>query len=285
MDLNNLIIEHEIIIRLGFFFSMFSIMALWEIIAPRRQLLIPKLLRWSNNLALVFLNTILLRLLFPAAAAGMAIFVNTQGWGLFNYYDVAFPIAVIISVIIMDAMIYLQHVMVHAIPVLWRLHRVHHADPDFDVTTGARFHPLEIFLSMLIKFAVIILLGPPVLAVIIFEILLNATAMFNHSNVRLNTTLDKYLRLFVVTPDMHRVHHSVEADETNSNFGFSLPWWDRLFGTYRDQPRAGHKNMAIGIHDFNQPKQVTWLHSMLILPFIGKISEYVINSRSFDNDE
>ena len=285
MDLNNLIIEHEIIIRLGFFFSMFSIMALWEIISPRRQLLIPKLLRWANNLALVFLNTILLRLLFPAAAAGMAIFVNTQGWGLFNYYDVSFPVAVIACVIIMDAMIYLQHVMVHAIPVLWRLHRVHHADPDFDVTTGARFHPIEIILSMLIKFAVIILLGPPVLAVIIFEILLNATAMFNHSNVHLNTTFDKYLRLFVVTPDMHRVHHSVEADETNSNFGFSLPWWDRLFGTYRDQPRAGHKNMAIGIHDFNQPKQVTWLHSMLILPFIGKISEYVINSRSFDNDE
>ena len=285
MDITSLIVENEIIIRLGFFFSVFFIMAIWEIIAPRRQLLIPKLLRWFNNLALVFLNTILLRLLFPAAAAGMAIFVNAQGWGFFNYYDVAFPIAVIASVIIMDAMIYLQHVMVHAIPVLWRLHRVHHADPDFDVTTGARFHPIEIILSMLIKLAVIILLGPPVLAVIIFEILLNATAMFNHSNVRLNMTLDKYLRLFVVTPDMHRVHHSVEADETNSNFGFSLPWWDRLFGTYRDQPRAGHKNMAIGIHGFNQPKQVTWLHSMLILPFIGKISEYVINSRSFDNDE
>jgi len=285
MDITSLIVENEIIIRLGFFFSVFFIMAIWEIIAPRRQLLIPKLLRWFNNLALVFLNTILLRLLFPAAAAGMAIFVNAQGWGFFNYYDVAFPIAVIASVIIMDAMIYLQHVMVHAIPVLWRLHRVHHADPDFDVTTGARFHPIEIILSMFIKLAVIILLGPPVLAVIIFEILLNATAMFNHSNVRLNTTLDKYLRLLLVTPDMHRVHHSVEADETNSNFGFSLPWWDRLFGTYRDQPRAGHKNMAIGIHDFNQPKQVTWLHSMLILPFIGKISEYVINSRSFDNDE
>ena len=285
MDLNNLIIEHEILIRLGFFFSIFSIMAIWELIAPRRKLLIPKLLRWSNNLALVFLNTILLRLLFPAAAAGMAIFVNAQGWGLFNYYDVAFPIAVIVSVIFMDAMIYLQHVMVHAIPVLWRLHRVHHADPDFDVTTGARFHPLEIMLSMLIKFAVIVLLGPPVLAVIIFEILLNATAMFNHSNVRLNTTLDKYLRLLVVTPDMHRVHHSVEEDETNSNFGFNLPWWDRLFGTYRDQPRNGHEDMTIGIHDFNQPRQVTWLHSMLILPFIGKISEYVINRRQFDNDQ
>ena len=179
----------------------------------------------------------------------------------------------------MDGIIYLQHVMVHAVPVLWRLHRVHHADPDFDVTTGARFHPLEIILSMLIKFAVIIVLGPPVIAVIIFEILLNATAMFNHSNVSLNLTVDKYLRLFVVTPDMHRVHHSVEVDETNSNFGFNLPWWDRLFGTYRELPRAGHKNMKIGIHQFNQPSQVTWLHKMLILPFIGKITEYAINSR------
>jgi len=285
MEISSSIVENEITIRLGFFFGVFFIMAAWEIFAPRRRLLLPKLMRWSNNLVLVFINSLLLRLLFPAAAVGMAISAETRGWGLFNYYDVAFPVAVIVSVVIMDAMIYLQHVMVHAIPVLWRLHRVHHADPDFDVTTGARFHPLEIILSMLIKFAVIILLGPPVIAVILFEVLLNATAMFNHSNVRLNTTFDKYLRLLVVTPDMHRVHHSVEEDETNSNFGFNLPWWDRLFGTYREQPRAGHENMTIGIHDFNQPNQVSWLHSMLIMPFIGKISEYVINRRHFDDAE
>ncbi|MBT8120392.1 MAG: sterol desaturase family protein [Gammaproteobacteria bacterium] len=284
-DFENFLINNEIQLRLAFFFCIFAVMAIWELVAPRRQLIASKVLRWSNNLVLVLLNSILLRLLFPAAAMGMAIFVGEQGWGMFNYYHVSFPVAVIASVIIMDAMIYLQHVMVHAIPVLWRLHRVHHADPDFDVTTGARFHPLEIILSMMIKFAVIILLGPPVTAVVIFEILLNATAMFNHSNVRLNTTLDKYLRLLLVTPDMHRVHHSVEADETNSNFGFNLPWWDRLFGTYRAQPRAGHKDMTIGIHEINQPKQVTWLSGILTLPFIGKISEYTINSRDFKSSE
>ena len=278
-EINDFLLENEIQVRLGFFFGVFVVMALWEVVAPRRQLIVPKLLRWTNNLALVLLNSLILRLLFPAAAVGMAVFANEQEWGIFNYYHVYFPVAVISSVIIMDGIIYLQHVMVHAVPVLWRLHRVHHADPDFDVTTGARFHPLEIILSMLIKFAVIIVLGPPLIAVIIFEILLNATAMFNHSNVSLNLTVDKYLRLFVVTPDMHRVHHSVEADETNSNFGFNLPWWDRLFGTYREQPRAGHKNMKIGIHQFNQPNQVTWLHKILILPFIGKITEYAINSR------
>ena len=282
-ELNNLIQEYEILMRLGFFFGVFFIMALWEIIAPRRELILPKLLRWSNNLVLVVMNSLILRLLFPAAAIGMASFASEQGWGVFNYYEVSFPVAVIASVVIMDAMIYLQHVMVHAVPMLWRLHRVHHADPDFDVTTGARFHPLEIILSMLIKFAVIIVLGPPVMAVFIFEVLLNATAMFNHSNIRLNTSFDKYLRLLVVTPDMHRVHHSVEADETNSNFGFNLPWWDRLFGTYRAQPRAGHKDMTIGIHGFNQPKQVTWLSGILTLPFIGKISEYAINSRYTDD--
>ena len=284
-DFENYFIDNEIQLRLAFFFCIFAVMAIWELVAPRRQLIVSKVLRWSNNLALVLLNSILLRLLFPAAAMGMAIFVGEQGWGMFNYYDVSFSVAVIASVIIMDAMIYLQHVMVHAIPVLWRLHRVHHADPDFDVTTGARFHPLEIILSMMIKFAVIILLGPPVAAVVIFEILLNVTAMFNHSNVRLNTTLDKYLRLLLVTPDMHRVHHSVEADESNSNFGFNLPWWDRLFGTYRAQPRAGHKDMTIGIYEINQPKQVTWLGGILMLPFIGKVSEYAINKRDFKGSE
>jgi len=285
MDINTLITEYEVQIRLTAFFGIFIIMALWELIAPRRQLIISKLLRWSNNLALVFLNSFILRLLFPAAAVGMATFASEQGWGLFNYFETPLLVAAIISVIVMDAIIYLQHVMVHAVPALWRLHRVHHADPDFDVTTGARFHPIEIILSMLIKFAVIVVLGPPVVAVIVFEVLLNATAMFNHSNVRLNLSIDKFLRLFVVTPDMHRVHHSVEADETNSNFGFNLPWWDRLFGTYRAQPRAGHEAMTIGIHQYNRPEQVTWLHKMLLLPFIGKITEYAINSRYDDNDE
>lgn len=278
-DCNDFILANEIQIRLGFFFGVFILMALWEWRAPRRKLLLPKLMRWSNNIALVALNSVVLRLLFPAAAVGMAAFAEQQGWGMLNYFDVALYIAVPVSIILMDGAIYLQHVMVHAVPALWRLHRVHHVDPDFDVTTGSRFHPFEIILSMSIKFAVIAALGPPVLAVIIFEVVLNATAMFNHSNVRLNTTIDKYLRLLVVTPDMHRVHHSVDADETNSNFGFSLPWWDRLFGTYRAQPRAGHEAMRIGIHEFDQPEQVTWLHKLLILPFIGNITDYAINRR------
>lgn len=286
MDMNEFVMNNEVVIRLSFFLGVFALMALWELIAPRRALLISKTVRWTNNIALVFLNSALLRWVFPAAAVGMAAFANEHGWGIFNYTSTPFFVAVVVSVIAMDFIIYLQHVMVHAVPALWRLHRVHHADPDFDVTTGSRFHPIEIILSMLIKFATIAVLGPPVLAVVIFEVLLNATAMFNHSNVRLNIKFDKFLRLLVVTPDMHRVHHSVEDDETNSNFGFNLPWWDRLFGTYRDQPRGGHVNMKIGIHTFNDPKQVSWLHGMLMLPFIGKITSYAINRRDWkDRDQ
>ena len=242
MSLNNMILQNEMLIRLGFFFGIFAVMAIWEVLAPRRALTVSKAVRWANNLGLVFFNSFILRLIFPAAAVGMASFGNEQGWGIFNYYDVSPVVAVIASVVAMDFIIYLQHVMVHAVPMLWRLHRVHHADLDFDVTTGARFHTFEIMLSMLIKFATIAVLGPPIVAVVIFEVVLNATAMFNHSNVRLPPGLDRLLRWIVVTPDMHRVHHSVEDDEANSNFGFNLPWWDRLFGTYRDQPRAGHES-------------------------------------------
>ncbi len=285
IDFNEFIMSNEAVIRLSFFLGIFVVMALWEFIAPRRALTVSKVVRWTNNLGLVFLNTLLLRLLFPAAAVGMAAFASEQDWGLLNYYDVSPVVAVMTSVVVMDFIIYLQHVMVHAIPVLWRLHRVHHADLDYDVTTGARFHPIEIILSMLIKFATIVLLGPPVVAVVIFEVVLNATAMFNHSNVRLNLVVDKWLRLFVVTPDMHRVHHSVEDDETNSNFGFSLPWWDRLFGTYRDQPRGGHENMTIGIRTFREPKMTSWISGMLIMPFIGKMSGYVINRREWKQQE
>jgi len=283
MDINEFIMSNEVVIRLSFFLGIFAVMAIWELIAPRRALTVSKVVRWTNNLALVFLNSFILRLLFPAAAVGMAAFASEQGWGLLNYYDMSLMVAASVSVVVMDFIIYLQHVMVHAIPALWRLHRVHHADPDFDVTTGARFHPIEIILSMLIKFATITLLGPPVVAVVVFEVMLNATAMFNHSNVRLSLVVDKWLRLLLVTPDMHRVHHSVEDDETNSNFGFSLPWWDRLLGTYRDQPRGGHENMIIGIHTYNDLKLVSWLHGMLWLPFIGKINSYAINRRSWDS--
>ncbi|HEY9201622.1 MAG TPA: sterol desaturase family protein [Gammaproteobacteria bacterium] len=284
MNLDEFILGNEPIIRMSFFFGILAVMAVWEVLAPRRALTVSKSLRWGSNLGIVVLNTLILRLLFPAAAVGLALFVREQGWGIFNYVEVSYWLAVVVSVIAMDFVIYLQHVMVHAVPLFWRLHRMHHADLDFDLTTGARFHPLEIILSMLIKFATIIVLGPPIVAVIIFEVVLNATAMFNHGNVRLPLGLDRVLRLFVVTPDMHRVHHSVEDDEANSNFGFNLPWWDRLFGTYRDQPRAGHEGMTIGIHKFREPKQVSWLHGMLLLPFKGKVSDYAINRRQWGND-
>ena len=281
MSLEEFILANEKQIRMGFFFGVLVIMALWEIAAPRRKLTVSKTLRWTNNIGLVFFNSFILRILFPAAAVGVAISTKEQGLGLFNVYAVSPYIAVAASVIIMDFVIYLQHVMVHAVPVLWRLHRVHHADPDYDVTTGARFHTFEIILSMLIKFATILLLGPPVIAVILFEIILNATAMFNHSNIGLPAGLDRALRWFLVTPDMHRVHHSVEDDEANSNFGFSLTWWDRVFGTYRDQPRGGHQGMTIGIHKYRDTKDVSWLTGMLTLPFRGKISDYAINRRQW----
>ena len=279
MSFNEIVIQNEIAIRLGFFFSVFLVMAIWEVLAPRRALTVSKAIRWANNLGLVLLNSLVVRLIFPVAAVGMAAFADRQGWGILNYFDVSPVLAIVLAVVVMDFIIYLQHVMVHAVPALWRLHRVHHADLDFDVTTGARFHTLEIILSLLIKFATIALLGPPLVAVVMFEVILNATAMFNHSNVRLPLGLDRKLRWFVVTPDMHRVHHSVEDDEANSNFGFNLPWWDRLFGTYRDQPRAGHEHMSIGIHSYRDPKQVSRLLGMLWLPFVGKVSGYAINRR------
>jgi len=282
MSWNEWISEWEPLIRLSFFFGVFALVAMAEIISPRRRLNCSKAMRWVNNLGLVVLNTLVLRLLFPAAAVGVAAFSQNHGWGVLNHYQPAYALAVIFSVLAMDLVIYLQHVMVHAVPVLWRLHMVHHVDPDFDVTTGSRFHPLEIILSMLIKFATIAVLGPPVVAVVIFEVLLNATAMFNHGNLRLPLGLDRILRWFIVTPDMHRVHHSVVPRETNSNFGFNLPWWDRIFGTYRDQPQAGHERMLIGINGCTNPRQINWLQGMLALPFTHTASGYSIGERSGD---
>lgn len=284
MNFEQFVLAHEPAIRLSFFLGVFAIVALWELAAPRRALTVSKALRWSSNLALVLLNTVLLRLLFPFAAVGVAAFGVAHGWGLLNHYAVPFWAAVPLAVIALDFVIWLQHVMVHAVPALWRLHRVHHADPDYDVTTGARFHPIEIVLSMLIKFATIMVLGPPVVAVVMFEVLLNATAMFNHGNIRLPLALDRVLRWLVVTPDMHRVHHSVEDDETNSNFGFNLPWWDRLFGTYRAQPRAGHLAMTIGIHGHTDPREVARLDGMLLLPFKGEVGGYAINRRNWHGE-
>lgn len=260
------LLEHEPLIRVGFFLSVLTVMALWEVFAPRRPQKIGRLTRWPNNLFIVGLDTLAVRLVFPVAAVGTAFMASEIGWGLLNLVTLPAWLAVIVSVLVLDAAIYFQHRLFHAVPWLWRLHRMHHADLEFDVTTGLRFHPIEIILSMAIKLTVVLALGAPVLAVVIFEVLLNATAMFNHGNVRLPLRLDRYLRLFVVTPDMHRVHHSVIVRETDSNFGFNLPWWDRLFGTYRAQPEKGHLGMTIGIEDFRTVQDLR-LDRMLMQPF------------------
>ena len=281
MNFEQFVLANEPLIRMGFFFGVFALVALWELASPRRALQLTRQQRWTANLGIVLLNTVIVRLLFPAAAVGMAALGVEKGWGLLNNFTVPFWLAVPLAVVAMDFVIWLQHVMVHAVPALWRLHRVHHADLDYDLTTGARFHPIEIVLSMGIKFATITLLGAPVLAVVIFEVLLSACAMFNHGNIRLPAAVDRALRWFLVTPDMHRVHHSVEDDESNSNFGFNLTWWDRLFGTYREQPRAGQLGMTIGIHDHTDPHEVARLPGMLMLPFKGQITDYAINRRNW----
>ena len=282
MTLSPFIAAHSSTLRLGCFLGVLALMALWEVLGPRRPRSVSKEIRWASNLGLVVLNTLILRLLFPSTAIGVAAFAAARGWGVLNLAHLHAGAKIAIAVIALDLAIYLQHVMLHAVPLLWRLHRVHHADLDFDVTTGVRFHPLEILLSMLIKFAAIVVLGAPVVAVVIFEVLLNGTSMFNHGNVRLRAAADRTLRWLVVTPDMHRVHHSIEDDETNSNFGFNLPWWDRLFGTYRAQPRAGHDAMTIGIRTFRRPRLCAWLPGMLAIPFIGEVTDYAINRRSWE---
>ena len=274
------ILNNEKYIRMSFFFGIFLIMAIWELVAPRRVLSVSKSTRWLNNLGIVFLNSFIVRLIFPTAAVGMALLAQECSWGLFNNFDLPSFVIVALSLIALDMMIYLQHVMVHAVPALWRLHWMHHADTDIDVTTGSRFHPIEIILSMLIKFSAIVVLGAPIVAVLIFEVLLNATAMFNHSNVKLPITLDRILRTLIVTPDMHRVHHSINDFETNSNFGFNLSIWDRIFGTYQAQPVEGHINMTIGIKQFRDTKWLS-LPRLLLIPFIGGEGNYSINRRQW----
>ncbi len=259
------VLAHEPIVRGAIFLAVLLGMAVWELSAPRRRREIPRLLRWSNNIALVVIDTILLRVTFPVLAVGAAVLAEERGWGLFHALEVPVLLAGVLGFLALDLAIYLQHVLFHAVPVLWRLHRMHHADLEFDVSTGLRFHPVEILLSMGIKLGVVAALGPPALAVLVFEVVLNATSLFNHSNVRLGGA-DRIVRLFVVTPDMHRVHHSVRPSETNRNFGFNLPWWDRLFGTYTAQPRDGHEGMTIGLGEFRTRRDL-WLDRMLLQPF------------------
>ena len=263
-------------IRGVFFLSVFIIIAAWELTAPRRVLTDSRKVRWFGNLAITLLNPLIIHLLFPVLAIDMAIKTQETGWGLFNILGLPYWLNLIIGVVVLDFIIYVQHVLFHAIPLLWRLHMMHHADLDVDVTTGLRFHPIEIVLSMGIKISAVVLIGPPAAAVLIFEVLLNAISIFNHGNIRLPLKIDRVLRCLVVTPEMHRVHHSVIIRETNSNFGFNLPWWDRLFGTYRDQPVKGHKDMTIGLSQFRDARKLTLLW-LLALPFIGDPGRQPIN--------
>lgn len=261
--------ENEAGLRLGFFFGVLVIVALVERLHPKRKLKIKKKTRWTRNISIVAIDSVAVRVLIPFTAASTAIYAEHQQIGLLHALPVPFILSVIISVILLDLLIYAQHVAFHYIPLFWRLHKVHHIDQEIDVTTGVRFHPVEIILSTLIKCGAVLLLGVPFIAVVIFEILLNATSLFNHGNISLPAWLDKFLRLFIVTPDMHRVHHSIIASETNSNFGFNLPWWDRLFKTYRAQPERGHINMEIGLQQYKDASK-TGLTAMLAIPFYKK---------------
>ena len=276
--MNEYILTNEAAIRAASFFGIFIVVALWELVGPRRKLSVSKGLGWINNLGIVFFNTLLLRFLAPLMAVGLAIMAEEENWGLLNNIAINSYVKMFLAVLILDLIIYLQHVMFHTFPLLWRLHRMHHTDLDFDVTTGSRFHPIEIILSMIIKMLIVAALGAPPVAVVIFEVLLNATAMFNHGNIRIHINADRILRLLVVTPDMHRVHHSVKPDETNSNYGFNFPWWNRLLGTYKAQPEDNHLKMTIGLNQFRESRYLRF-HWLLIQPFVGKLGEYPIRKQ------
>jgi sterol desaturase/sphingolipid hydroxylase (fatty acid hydroxylase superfamily) len=278
MAMSEVLLGNEPFIRLLAFAGIFAAMAAWEVLAPRREQRLARGTRWPSNIVIVALDTVLVRLVFPVTAVGVALIAEARGWGLIHAFGVPMWASVPAAVIVLDLAIYLQHVLFHAVPALWRLHRMHHADLEVDVSTGARFHPIEILLSMGLKLGVVVALGAPAVAVLIFEVLLNATSMFNHSNVRMPVKLERVLRLIVVTPDMHRVHHSIAARETNSNFGFNLPWWDRLFGTYRAQPAAGHEAMTLGIEQFRDPAEQR-LDRMLTQPFRDDDTSYALGRR------
>lgn len=260
--------EHEAILRLTVFLGLFVLFAWIEAKAPRRVRVQPRSHRWITNWAIVIIDTLTLRLLaiaLPLLAVGAALDAQANGWGVMNALNLPMWLAVILTVLIFDFAIWLQHVITHKVPILWRFHRVHHADRDIDVTTAIRFHPVEIALSMLLKIGLVYLLGPPAIGIILFEIVLNGTAMFNHANMRIPLKLDRFLRIFIVTPDMHRVHHSDNRAEHDSNYGFALSIWDRLFGTYIAQPEKGHEQMTIGLEwQDEKPAQLGWA---LMLPF------------------
>jgi sterol desaturase/sphingolipid hydroxylase (fatty acid hydroxylase superfamily) len=260
------VMEWEPVLRLGVFGGVFAAMALWERFAPRRMLHASRPARWTTNWLIAVLDTAVVRLLFPLAAVGAALDAQAQGWGLFSLLGAPFWLAFAVTLVVFDFAIWAQHLITHKVPLLWRLHQVHHADRDIDVTTAIRFHPIEIALSMLVKIGLVYLLGAPAAAVIAFEVILNGCAMFNHANIRLPRAVDRALRLVIVTPDMHRVHHSVIRSEHDANYGFNLSLWDRLFGTYIPEPSGGHHAMTIGLEPYqtDAPNRLGW---SLLLPF------------------
>ncbi len=282
--LEELFFEYESSIRLGSFFGIFALLAIWEIAYPKRKLLKLKRFRWFSNIGLIVISSILVRFILPTAAVGIALHVEQEQVGLLNHYNLPFILQFLFAFILMDLAMYFQHVIFHALPIFWRFHRVHHSDLDCDITTGVRFHPFEMIISILFKFLIIVTIGAPVLAVVIFEIILNAAAMFTHSNIKISRAIDPIIRWFIVTPDMHRIHHSIKENESNSNFGFFISVWDRLFGTYIQDPEEGHLNMQIGLQEFREPKwqNLRWL---IYLPFVSKIKGYAINKHKMENIE
>ena len=263
-------------IRFAAFLAVFAAVALWELASPRRKALYARGTRWPHNLGLLAVDALVVRLVAPGVVTGVALAAEARGWGLLNFLAAPPWVAFAFGIVLLDLVVYFQHVMLHAVPALWRLHRVHHADQDIDVTTGTRFHPIEILLSLVVKCAVVAALGAPALTVLVFEVVLNATAMFSHANASLSANADRRLRWFVVTPDMHRVHHSILYDESSSNFGFNMTWWDRLFGTYREQPRLGHQAMTLGVDAFRSAEDLR-LDQLLIQPFRNTPGQYPIN--------
>ena len=269
--------EFENLLRLGVFVAVFVVVATWEAFAPRRRQSLRRY-RWPHNIGLLFVDVLLLRVVAPGAAVAVAITAEAGKWGLLNTFSLPMWVTIPLAVALLDLAIYVQHVMFHAVPTLWRLHRVHHSDLEFDVTTGIRFHPVEILISTGIKCAAVAAIGAPALAVFVFEVMLNATSMFNHANASVPQSAERWLRWLVVTPDMHRVHHSVRYEESSSNFGFSLSWWDRLFGTYRAQPTLGHHAMSIGVDAFRLPGD-SRLDRLLLQPLRDTPGQYPINKR------
>jgi sterol desaturase/sphingolipid hydroxylase (fatty acid hydroxylase superfamily) len=264
----------EITLRLAFSLGTFGAVASWEYALPRRELSETRRQRWPANLGLGLLNAILLRLLAGGLVVSAAAFAAYRGVGLTHW--VALPVWAgwMVTIVGLDFAVYLQHVLFHAVPVLWRVHRVHHADLGFDTTTGLRFHPIETLISAGLKAAVVVMLGGLAWAVVAFEILLNASSLFNHGNAFIPPSVDRWLRWLIVTPDMHRIHHSSQVAETNSNFGFSFSFWDRLCGTYRREPGLGQLGLEIGLSEY---RRLLNLRQLLLLPFRGPAGRYTFS--------